>query len=131
MGPDYSGVTRRYLPQSGVFIFYRDGKEIARKHRDVNGNVKVEGEIPDGIIRSFYEDENGNETDKLFAEWNYKNGKLEGISRIYLENGQLDEEFNYCDGKIESIIKKHYEDGHLTFESTFHNTNGQVIFKEY
>ena len=131
MATQISEIRRRYFPSTGMFVFYQDGKEIAKKWRDGRGEMKVEGMIPDAVIRTYFEDEKGNETDKLFAEWNYRKGKLDGKSKIYDESGQLVEVLEYQDGKLDEIVKKHYEEGHLCFESTLHNSNGQVTFKEF
>ena len=40
------------------------------------------------------------ESGQLKAEYNYKNGKLDGFAREYYENGQLKEEVNYKDGQV-------------------------------
>ncbi|MFH1073465.1 MAG: hypothetical protein V1752_00085, partial [Candidatus Firestonebacteria bacterium] len=94
-----SEVIREYVSVNGEFVFYSNGREIAKECRDGEGNIKLEGEIPDGIVKTYYKDDKGSASHMLFAEWNYKDGKLEGISKIYLENGQVEEELSYNNGK--------------------------------
>lgn len=131
MASQFSEVTRRYVPGKGEYVFFKDGRQIAREWKDELGIENVEGDIPDGIVRTYYEDSNGNETNAVFAEWSYKNGRLEGISRVYGENGLLEEELHYSDGKIDRILKKYYENGKLSFESTISNIDGHATFEEY
>ncbi|MEK6645793.1 MAG: hypothetical protein AABY84_03855 [Candidatus Firestonebacteria bacterium] len=65
-------------------IYYNNGKEIAKKIFDIKNNiVKNTGKIPNGLIKEYYE------SGKLWIEWNYKDDKQEGISRIYNENGEI------------------------------------------
>jgi antitoxin component YwqK of YwqJK toxin-antitoxin module len=72
-------------------------------------------------------------------ETNYVNGKKEGISRLYYQNGQLWEELNYNkDGKMEGTHKEWHQNGVVCYECyyvdgkregftrTWHQ-NGQLI----
>jgi antitoxin component YwqK of YwqJK toxin-antitoxin module len=131
MASNASEVRRKYAAEKGGFIFYRGGDIIAWENHDNDGYMQIEGSIPDGIVNEYYEDENGNETQVVFAEWNYKDNRLEGISRIYDRDGYLEEEFDYYDGKLDKILKKYYENGHLSFESTLNNCNGHASCKQY
>jgi antitoxin component YwqK of YwqJK toxin-antitoxin module len=131
MAQELMEVTRRYFPATGMFVFYVNGKEVAKKWRDAGGEMKIEGVIPNAVIKTYFEDANGNETGKLFAEWSYRNGRLDGTSRLYNEEGDIIEELSYQNGKIEAIIKKDYDKGQLCYESTLHSSNGQVTFKEF
>ena len=50
---------------------------------------------------------------KLKLEMNYKDGKLEGLSKDYYENGQLRSFRNLKDGKPDGLWENYYEDGQL------------------
>lgn len=126
--PTPSEVVRKYAPTIGKFVFLRDGREIAHEWMDDEGNVRIEGEIPDGIVKAYYEDGDGNSTPRVYAEWSYKDGRLDGISRIYYENGALEEELSYSDGKIDEIVKRYYENGHLSLEAAESN-NGHITYR--
>jgi antitoxin component YwqK of YwqJK toxin-antitoxin module len=111
-------VVRKYVPVLGKFVFLRGDVEIAREWVDDEGNVRIEGEIPDGVVKTYYEDGEGRDDGRLYAEWNYKDGQLDGISKIYYENGELEEELYYADGKVDEVLKRYYENGHPCFETT-------------
>lgn len=70
-------------------------------------------ELVQGIIYSKHE--NG----QLKYEYNYKDGKLEGIARYWYENGKLRYEQNNKEGKLDGICKDWYESGQLSFECNF------------
>ena len=46
-------------------------------------------ETPNGVVVDYYP--NG----KIKTEWNCKEGRLNGITRLYYENGNLEKESNY------------------------------------
>jgi antitoxin component YwqK of YwqJK toxin-antitoxin module len=48
---------------------------------------------------------------QLKQEMNYKNGKLDGISRLYYESGQLMQEMNYRNGRLEGPPGMYDENG--------------------
>ena len=58
---------------------------------------------------------------KLKLEMNYKDGKLEGLSKDYYENGQLKYERNYKDGKKDGLHKSWNWKGQLDYEITYLN----------
>ncbi len=55
---------------------------------------------------------------KLWAEYRYREGKLNGISKMYAEGGILFSEIPYMDGRIEGIMKM-YENGILFSETPY------------
>ena len=59
------------------------------------------------------------------TEINYKNDKVEGISKSYYESGQLDEEVNFKNEKREGIAKRYYESGGIEYIETY--KDGQKI----
>ena len=59
-----------------------------------------------------------------------KNGKLDGLSKYYYENGQLKEELTYNNGKEDGPFKEYYDNGQLKKEETYED--GKLIdSKEY
>ena len=127
-----SEVKRKHLPGTKEFVFLQGNQVVAKERIDASGSIHVEGRIPDGVVKSYYEDDQGNETQALFAEWHYENGKLEGISRIYYENGLLEEEVVYACGRIQEVLKKHYdENGQLSFETRFDCSSGTITYAHH
>ena len=61
-----------------TLVFYTDEKKVAKAIVDKNYDViKLEGEIPDGMVNQYYD--NGN----ILAEAYYKDSKREGLTKIY------------------------------------------------
>jgi antitoxin component YwqK of YwqJK toxin-antitoxin module len=58
-------------------------------------------------------------------EWNYKNGKREGISKLYYEGGMLEAERRYGNDKLEGITKVYYKDGTIKYIENY--KDGQMI----
>ena len=114
-------------------IFYSDGKEVAQQIRSPEGIIlKTTGKIPDGIVEEF------NRDGTLMAVSNYKNGKLEGISKAYYPSGELREEILYANDKREGISKtyhkngkiladRHFKDGLLEDLTTVYYESGKVL----
>lgn len=56
---------------------------------------------------------------RLRSESNYKNGKLDGVSVLYRQNGVVAEKVKYTNGKFDcadGFAQGFYENGHLKFE---------------
>jgi len=74
----YAEVTRETItnPDETIeYVFYSEGKEVAKKILDKDGNVKKAiGKIPDGIVREYYE------SGKLKAEGRYKEDKTKVVN---------------------------------------------------
>ena len=65
-------------------------------------------------------------------EYNYKNGKKDGIQQMRHENGNLAWEINYKDGIPDGISKMYYEDGKLQEDTEYQNgkiVSQKVFFK--
>ena len=128
----FAEVTRKDVRNSygtTEIVFSAEGKEVARKILDKDGSsIKTIGKIPDGTVKQYYD------SGALFAEWNYKNGKLngtkkyyeggalratesykndtlEGLTKAYFPNGQLEAEWNYKNGKLEGLTKEYHTTG--------------------
>lgn len=72
----------------------------------------------DGWSRFWYE--NG----QLEVEAIYKDGRLEGLQRRWYENGQLKIERPFKEGKAEGVTRRWHEDGQFHFESCWVNGKG-------
>jgi antitoxin component YwqK of YwqJK toxin-antitoxin module len=107
------------------FVFYKRGKEIAKQTVDGSSIIKTTGIIPDGIVTQYYDD------GALFGEWNYENGKLEGISRVYYKSGELRLKWNYKDNKREGITEEYYQSGKLASDLNYKNDKLEGITKIY
>ena len=102
------------------YLFYSDGKEVARQIIDGAGNIiKTEGKIPDGVVKEYYK------SGKLKGEGTIKNGKVEGIVKEYYESGKLKAEWCIKNGVPDGTTKKYYESGSIRCIDTY--KNGQKI----
>ena len=72
------------------------------------------------------------ESKQVMTIENYKNGKLEGIRKVYFPSGKIAEEGIYKDGKREGIYKVYFENGVVSEESNFKNNEyeGEAIFRD-
>ena len=115
----YSGPNFKYRPDKNNFT-EKEGSEFFYHE---SGQLKAEYNYKngklDGFAREYYE--NG----QLIAEGNYLNGKLEGISKMYYESGQLKSENSYKDNLLNGISKTYYENGQIKEELNY--KDGQVI----
>jgi antitoxin component YwqK of YwqJK toxin-antitoxin module len=71
--------------------YYDDGKKILSIEHYVNG-------IREGLYEEYYESEN-NIVGKIFQNFNYINGNIEGEYKIYNEDGTLCKVYTYVKGK--------------------------------
>jgi antitoxin component YwqK of YwqJK toxin-antitoxin module len=118
-----------------VFTGVIEGKEVPSL-QDRNG-IKYEVNSEVGYTGKYVKwHENGQ---KRF-EWNYVDGKLEGLSTYWYENGQKRFEGNYVDGKEEGLVtgwdengqkirEGNYVDGKLDGLSTVWDENGQKVYE--
>ncbi|CAM4157434.1 toxin-antitoxin system YwqK family antitoxin [Flavobacterium antarcticum] len=69
---------------------------------------------------------------QLMSVENYKNGKSEGIRKVYFLSGALAEETMYKNGKKEGVYKAYLENGTVVEESNFKNDlyEGEAIFRD-
>ncbi|GAB1444762.1 MAG: toxin-antitoxin system YwqK family antitoxin [Cyclobacteriaceae bacterium] len=63
----------------------------------------------------------------LKEERNYQNGKLEGIVKVYYDNGKIMEEGAYQNGTRHGVSKWYDQDGNVTIEYEY--DNGKLIKK--
>jgi antitoxin component YwqK of YwqJK toxin-antitoxin module len=122
------------LPGTPKTVIYSDstGKQIAKELYDERGSVvQTIGAIPDGIVNESYEGLGAGKSP--FAVYNYKNGKLEGLSKGYFPNGTLRGEWNYKNGMLNGITKAYHENGNILNQRHYKNNilDGKVeVFLE-
>ena len=104
-------------------VFYVGDKEVAREKTSNQGTYDQEGEIPGGKVMFF------NETSKTHGEEYYNNGKKDGLSKIFYENGQLKNESQYKNGILLNE-KEYYNDGQLRFEGNYEDARDYADNKE-
>jgi len=62
----------------------------------------------------------------------YKAGKLNGVRKVFFENGAIAEETNYINGVKQGVYKKYTEKGLVLEEVTYKNNqfNGTAIYRD-
>lgn len=60
-------------------------------------------------------------------ERNYQNGKLEGLTKVYYDNGKIMEEGAYKNGTRDGVSKWYDQEGNVTIEYEY--KNGQLVKK--
>ncbi len=66
--------------------------------------------VKSGYFKKFYPD------GKLFIEMTYVNDSVNGVEKVYYENGKLKEEFTHKMGKYDGPFKYYFEDGKIMQE---------------
>ena len=61
----------------------------------------------------------------------FKNGVIEGSSKLYYPSGKLASVATFKNGKVEGVQKDYYEDGKLKLEALYKNGNREGITKSY
>lgn len=73
-------------------------------------------------------------------ERNYKDGKLDGVSRVWEMDGQIKTKINYKDGKRDGLYREWYDNGQLYYEVNYKDDeynglirqwygNGQLVYE--
>ena len=78
-----------------------------------------------GIQKIYYE--NGN----LQAKINIKDGKMHGISKFYHKNGKLQKESLFKNGKLNGISKRYHKNGKLHIEENYKDGKLDGIRRSY
>ncbi len=98
---------------------------------DQKGNKVSEGKtinrLNEGIWNYYHKG-----SKQLMKVENYKNGKLEGLQKIFYPTGEIAEERNYKNGLKEGIYKIYAQNGKVLEEATFKNNlyDGLAIFRD-
>lgn len=100
-------------------IFYNQRKNKVSEGKQV-------GKDYDGEWKYYHE----NSTTIMTLE-NYKNGKLNGVRKVYYPNGVLAEEANYINGVKDGTYKSYAENSVLLENAIYKNGqyDGQAVFK--
>ena len=78
-----------------------------------------------GLSKQYYDD------GKLQSEILTENGKENGLAKQYYQNGNLQSEVIFKDGQPEGLIKQYYETGELEKEQTIKNGKFEGPVKQY
>ena len=95
------------------------------------GDSVLEGKIPfkngvmEGYSKLYYP------SGKLASVATFKNGKVEGVQKDYYENGNLKRELPHKNGIINGIVKEYYPNGKLKIESSQKNALPDGVSKFY
>ena len=95
------------------------------------GDSVLEGKIPfkngviEGSSKLYYP------SGKLASVATFKNGKVEGLQRDYYENGKLKVELPFKNGVVDGIAKVYYPTGKLMSEESYKNDQLDGIVKRY
>mgnify|MGYP002742876414 CR=1 FL=1 len=85
------------------------------------GDSVLEGKIPfkngvmEGYSKLYYP------SGKLLSEVNFKNDKEEGMMKSYYESGKLQGEIPYKNGQVEGVVKAYDENGKLIEQAVYKN----------
>ena len=99
-------------------------KTISNDKLKEDNNLMYYNEKPFSGISEIYDEHGG-----LWKQWNYNNGKKDGLFRRWYENGELKWSGNYKDGKEHGEWKRYRSDG--TLETIILYKNGEIISEEY
>ena len=95
------------------------------------GDSVLEGKIPfkngviEGSSKLYYP------SGKLASVATFKNGKVEGLQRDYYENGKIKREISHKNGVVDGIAKVYYPTGKLMLEENYKNDQLDGIVKRY
>ena len=94
---------------------------------DEKGVVYIQGEKTPytGVLQNI------NEKDVLVSEAEYKDGKMNGFSKLYYPNKKLQSETTFKNDVQEGIQKDYHENGKLSIEMTFKNGKPDGLAKAY
>ena len=87
------------------------------------GDSILEGKIPfkngviEGSSKLYYP------SGKLASVATFKNGKVEGVQKDYYENGKIMSEESYKNNQLDGIVKRYDESGKITSEEFYKNGN--------
>jgi antitoxin component YwqK of YwqJK toxin-antitoxin module len=138
--------TQQYFDIDGKLYYeaeYKDGKLLAYKNFDKNGNVihdtKLKGKqeiknyFSEGAVKWVGTLENGKRTGLwkeyfrngiLKSEYNYKDGKLNGEGKEYFYNGKTFRVVNYKDGNYQGKYREYFRNGQLRKSAWYEDGDG-------
>lgn len=83
------------------------GLVLANTHASAESPNPICRETENGIVKDFYPD------GQLKTEWRCQNGHLNGVSKLYFENGTVEKESSYADDVRQGVTNSYYESGEL------------------
>jgi antitoxin component YwqK of YwqJK toxin-antitoxin module len=142
--PRYEG-TFNHGKEVGIFKYFDDtkaGTVIATREFNTKDNscyvifynqqsMKVsEGKVVDKKFEGEWKYYHFNSPEIMTLEF-YKNGKLEGVRKVYYRNGVIAEETTYVNGEKNGSYKSYAENGVVLEESIYKNGQyeGKAIFR--
>ena len=78
-----------------------------------------------GVVESY------NEKGVLEAKAEFKDGKMNGFSKLYYPNGKLASEASFKDNIQVGVQKDYYENGKVKYEFSYKNGQMDGVAKEY
>jgi len=88
-------------------------------NRNIKGLYQLKDGKQDGLTTGWYE--NGQKK----AEVNFKDGQPEGLATFWYENGEKEKEGNYKDGEVDGLLTIWYENG--TKKAEVNMSDGKVV----
>ena len=67
----------------------------------------------------------------MIAEYNYRQGEIEGIQKTFYDDGALMTEETYSHNLRQRPFREYYQDGTLKTEGDYDNNLNHGIWKEY
>ena len=103
-------------------ILFRDlktDKPLDGEHRIIDGyhSAYILADFKEGLYNGKYEE---HEYNKLICEGAYKEGRKNGVFKMYSDEGGLKEEKSYKDGKLDGAHKTYYTTGKVERLSLIH-----------
>lgn len=92
-----------------------------------NGQLEKKGNYKDGKLNGIFKI--FNEKGKLEQSLNYKDGELDGLTEFFNEKGKLKESRNYKDGKQVGLTELFNEKGKLTQRGNWKNGKPEGLFE--
>ncbi len=90
-----------------------ENRVLVEELTNKGGLLYYEGDLYDGVGFNVYPD------GQLAWEGNFKDGKQDGLHRLWYKNGQLKFEGNFKDGKKDGLWRWWSEDGQLKWEQNW------------
>lgn len=108
-----------------ALVYYKDGVAVATEAYNAAGPVSVQGSIPDGTYREYYDDGKLRSVRTMFS------GKANGAMTGYYRAGQIQATAAYSDGKKDGVFRFYGENGTLVMEAGYKNDLLNGFKKEF
>ena len=114
------------VPDGGyLLVYFKDGVPVATETYSAAGPVSVQGSMPDGAYREYYED------GRLKSVRTMSAGKANGAMTGYYRSGQVQAAAFYADGKKDGVFRFYAENGALVMEAGYKNDLLNGFKKEF